>query len=116
MLPEFARAGVFVVPLRIAGGTRLKILEAAAMAKPIVSTTVGAEGLDFVHCKEILLADEPNMFAGAVADLLNDAARRQELGQAARRRVEESYSLPVLRTALRAAFAGLSEARSVHRR
>ena len=107
MRPEIARAAVCVVPLRIGSGTRLKILEAAAMAKPIVSTRVGAEGLDFVDGREIVLADEPEAFAGAVADLLGDASRRLELGQAARRRVVESYSLPVLRTALRAAFAEL---------
>jgi glycosyltransferase involved in cell wall biosynthesis len=113
---ETAQAAVCVVPLRIASATRLKILEAAAMAKPIVSTTVGAEGLSFADGREIVLADEPKAFAGAVAELLRDASRRRELGQAARRRVEECYSLPVLRTALRAAFAELSEGRLVQRR
>jgi glycosyltransferase involved in cell wall biosynthesis len=116
MRAEIAKAAVCVVPLRIGSGTRLKILEAAAMAKPVVSTRVGAEGLDFVDGKEIVLADEPKAFAGAVADLLRDASRRRELGQAARRRVEKCYSFPVLRTAVRAAFAGLSEACSAQRR
>jgi glycosyltransferase involved in cell wall biosynthesis len=107
MCAEIAKAAVSVVPLRIGSGTRLKILEAAAMAKPIVSTRVGAEGLDLVDGREIVLADEPRAFAAAVAELLRDAPRRRELGQAARRRVEECFSLPVLRTALRAAFAEL---------
>ena len=107
MRAEIAKAAVCVVPLRIGSGTRLKILEAAAMAKPIVSTRIGAEGLDFVDGREIMLADEPKAFAGAVADLLRDASRRRELGQAARRRVEERYSLPALRTAVRAALAEL---------
>jgi glycosyltransferase involved in cell wall biosynthesis len=112
---EIARAAVCVVPLRIGSGTRLKILEAAAMAKPIVSTRVGAEGLDFVDGREIVLADEPKAFVGAVVDLLRDSSRRRELGRAARRRVEECYSLPVLQTAVRAAFADLSEGGLVHR-
>lgn len=107
MRAEIAKAGVCVVPLRIGSGTRLKILEAAAMAKPIVSTRIGAEGLDFVDGEEIILADRPEAFARAVADLLRDVSRRRDLGQAARRRVEECYSFPVLRTAVRAAFAEL---------
>jgi glycosyltransferase involved in cell wall biosynthesis len=115
MRSEIAKAAVCVVPLRIGSGTRLKILEAAAMAKPIVSTRVGAEGLDFVDGREIVLADDPKAFAGAVADLLRNASRRRELGQAARRRVEIRYSLPALRAALRAAFAELSETCLVHR-
>ena len=87
MRVEIAKAAVCVVPLRIGSGTRLKILEAAAMAKPIVSTRVGAEGLDFVDGEEIILADEPKLFARAVADLLAEPARRKMLGEAARRRV-----------------------------
>ncbi len=100
MRPQIARAAVCVVPLRIGSGTRLKILEAAAVAKPVVSTTLGAEGLDFADGSEILLADEPESFASAVVDLLNDARRRRRLGAAARRRVEHSYSLPTLQSAL----------------
>ncbi len=105
---EIARATVCVVPLRIGSGTRLKILEAAAMAKPIVSTHIGAEGLDFVNGEEILLADEPRQFARAVTDLLADPARRRAMGLAARRRVEARYSFPVLRAALREALAPLT--------
>jgi len=108
MGPEIARASVCVVPLRIGSGTRLKILEAAAMAKPIVSTQVGAEGLDFVDGKEILLADEPQQFARNVADLLADPEWRRILGLAARRRVEVQYGVPALRDALREALALLA--------
>jgi len=107
MRSEIARVVVCVVPLRIGSGTRLKILEAAAMAKPIVSTRIGAEGLDFVNGEEILLADEPREFARAVAHLLADPARRRAMGLAARRRVEAQYSLPVFRRALREALAPL---------
>ena len=101
MRPVLARSAVCVVPLRIGSGTRIKILEAAAMARPVVSTTLGAEGLAFVDGEEILLADRPERFAGAVLGLLADHRRRREVGSAARKRVEESYSLPVLRSQLR---------------
>ena len=97
---EIARATVCVVPLRIGSGTRLKILEAAAMGKAVVSTTLGAEGLDFQPNREIVLADEPERFAQAAVDLLHDSTRRRELGIAARARVEASYSLPVLQRCL----------------
>jgi polysaccharide biosynthesis protein PslH len=105
--PLLARAAAFAAPLRIGSGTRIKILEAAAMAKPIVSTTLGAEGLELSDGNEILLADEPRHFARAVADLLLDPGRRRALGRAARRRVAENYSLLALRHALRGAFTEL---------
>jgi glycosyltransferase involved in cell wall biosynthesis len=89
-------AAVCLVPLRIGSGTRMKILEAAAMGKPMVSTTLGAEGLEFVDGSEILIADQPQAFAEAVAGLLSDRMRRRSLGRAARRRVEQQYSMPVL--------------------
>lgn len=107
MRAEIARAAICVVPLRIGSGTRLKILEAAAMTKPVVSTHVGAEGLDFVDGEEIVLADEPWEFARAITDLLADPARRRTMGLAARRRVETQYSLPALRSALREVLAQL---------
>jgi glycosyltransferase involved in cell wall biosynthesis len=95
-----AKAAVCLVPLRIGSGTRMKILEAAAMGKPIVSTALGAEGLEFIDGSEILIADRPHAFAEAVAGLLSDPARRRSLGRAARRRVEQQYSMPVLRESL----------------
>jgi glycosyltransferase involved in cell wall biosynthesis len=108
---EIADAAVFVVPLRIGSGTRFKILEAGAMAKPIVSTRVGAEGLDFRNGEEIVLEDDPSAFAGAVANLLGDREMRTRLGLGARQRVEEQYDFAVLRTRLADALARL-EARS----
>lgn len=98
--PEIQKAAVCVVPLRIGSGTRLKILEAAAMGKPIVSTSIGAEGLDFVNRTEILLADAPSEFAEAVFSLLTDPSKRHRLGQAARKQLEMSYSLPAMRAAV----------------
>jgi glycosyltransferase involved in cell wall biosynthesis len=95
-----ATAAVCVVPLRIGSGTRMKILEAAAMSKAIVSTKIGAEGLDLINGEEILLEDDPLAFARGVAGLLQDPSRRRTLGEAARRRIERDYSFPVLREAL----------------
>ena len=104
MRDEIAKAETCVVPLRIGSGTRLKILEAAAMGKPIVSTTLGAEGLDFVNGEEIVLADDPAKFAEAVAELLADPGARRKLGDAARNRAERGYSFAVHRSTLRKAL------------
>jgi sugar transferase (PEP-CTERM/EpsH1 system associated) len=82
--PHVARAAVNVVPIRIGGGTRLKIFEAMGMAKAIVSTTVGAEGLPVTGGQDICIADEPEAFAAAVVGLLRDDPRRQGIEQAAR--------------------------------
>jgi len=90
--PYVAEATVCVVPLRVGGGTRLKIFEALAMGKAIVSTGVGAEGLPLVPGQHYLRADEPAEFARAVVSLLRDPARREALGTAGRRLVEERYS------------------------
>ena len=89
--PYFAEATVFVVPLRIGSGTRLKILEALAMGKAIVSTSVGAEGLDLKDGEEIFIADEPTIFADAVTRLLTDASLRRRIGENGRARVEQDY-------------------------
>lgn len=90
--PHIARAAVYVVPLRIGGGTRLKIFEALAMAKAVVSTTIGAEGLPLIDGEHFLRADDPQAFACAVVSLLRDPVRRGRLGAAGRRLVEERYS------------------------
>jgi glycosyltransferase involved in cell wall biosynthesis len=73
------RAAVVVVPLRAGGGTRLKIYEAMAAAKAVVSTQVGAEGLDVDHGRNIVLADTPPAFAEAVSRLLTDGTERQHI-------------------------------------
>jgi glycosyltransferase involved in cell wall biosynthesis len=76
-------AAAVIVPLRIGGGTRLKIYEAMAAGRAVVSTTVGAEGLDVQHGEDIVLADDPNAFAGAVIQLLTDLSVRQRYEAAA---------------------------------
>jgi glycosyltransferase involved in cell wall biosynthesis len=90
--PRLARAAVVIAPLRMGGGTRLKILEAMAMGRPVVSTSLGAEGLEVEHGVELLLADTPETFAAAVGDLLADPERARRIGEAARARVEQQYS------------------------
>jgi sugar transferase (PEP-CTERM/EpsH1 system associated) len=92
--PFLARDSVCIVPLRIGGGTRLKIFEAMAMGKAVVSTTVGAEGLPVQSGENILLADTPHAFAESVLSLLRDVKQRRRLGTAARTLVEENYSWP----------------------
>lgn len=90
--PFVHRAAVFIVPLRIGSGTRLKIFEAMAMGKAIVSTTLGAEGLPVRPGHDIAIADGPREFANATIDLLRDPVRRAEIARAARELVEHSYS------------------------
>lgn len=100
MRPYLENAALCVVPLRIGSGTRLKILESAAAGKAIVSTRLGAEGLDFVDGEEIILADSPEDFSVAVVDLLQNEPKRRALAMAARKRVVERYSYTNLRQTL----------------
>lgn len=90
--PYVRDAAVYIVPLRVGGGTRLKIFEAMAMGKAVVSTTIGAEGLPVRDGENILLADERGDFAQKIVSLLRNPATRNRLGQAARRLVESEYS------------------------
>jgi glycosyltransferase involved in cell wall biosynthesis len=90
--PHVAEALVYVVPLRIGGGTRLKIFEALAMAKAVVSTTVGVEGLPLTPGHHFVQADDPVAFARAVVSLLRDPVRRRALGIAGRELVARRYS------------------------
>ena len=89
--PYIADAAVYVVPLRMGSGTRLKVLEAMAMGKAIVSTARGVAGIDLVANRDAVLADTPDAFARAVIALLRDADRRRALAQAARALAEEQY-------------------------
>lgn len=90
--PHLAAAAALVVPLRLGGGTRLKIVEGMAMGKAIVSTALGAEGIDAVPERDLLIADEPSRFASAVVRLLDDPALADRLGRSARRLAVERYS------------------------
>jgi glycosyltransferase involved in cell wall biosynthesis len=90
--PYLERAAAVVVPLRIGGGTRIKIFEAMAMGKAVVSTRIGAEGLPVSDGHDILLADEPQTLARSVVSLLEDGGLREKIGAAARERVERDHS------------------------
>jgi glycosyltransferase involved in cell wall biosynthesis len=89
--PELARAAVSVVPLRVGGGTRLKILESMAAGTPVVTTTIGCEGLAVEPGRHLLVGDTPEAFAGRVSDLLADAERRARIAREARSLVESRY-------------------------
>ncbi len=89
--PYVSDAAVYVVPLRMGSGTRLKVLEAMAMGKAIVSTFRGVEGIDVTRDRQVLIADFPAEFAGAVIALLRNPQRRHELGFAARALAETKY-------------------------
>jgi glycosyltransferase involved in cell wall biosynthesis len=114
---EYLRdAAVFVVPLRIGGGTRIKIYEGMAMGKATVSTTVGAEGLDVEHGRDILLEDTPQTFADAIVTFLQDedVRRRYEAAAAATARkydwsVIAQYFVEVLRKTINAASGAGAE-------
>lgn len=89
--PHVRDAAVYVVPMRIGGGSRLKILEALAMGIPVVSTTVGAEGLDVMDGENILIADSPVEFVRQVGNLLGNRELAARLGSAGRELVERRY-------------------------
>lgn len=90
--PYLARAEVVVVPLRIGGGTRIKIFEAMAMQRAVVSTTLGAEGLPVCSGREILLADETGAFAAGVVQMLANTQSREALAQAAYAKVNGDHT------------------------
>ena len=91
MEPELARADIAVVPLRIGSGTRVKILESFAHRIPVVSTTIGADGLDVEDGVHLLLADRPEEFARACRRLIEDQALARRLVSAAEQRYLERY-------------------------
>jgi glycosyltransferase involved in cell wall biosynthesis len=90
--PLMAEAAAMVLPLRVGGGTRIKIYEAMAMGAPVVSTTIGAEGLDVTHGRNILLADTAEAFAEETVKLWKDRPRATALANESRRHVAEKYS------------------------
>jgi glycosyltransferase involved in cell wall biosynthesis len=90
--PYAHEAEMFIVPLRIGGGSRLKILEAFALGVPVVSTTVGCEGLDATDGEQLLIADGAEAFAAAIARLSGDAGLRAALAERARRHALEHFS------------------------
>ena len=94
--PYVNESMLYIVPLRIGGGTRLKIFEALAMGKAVVSTTIGAEGLPLEDGKHFLRADGPRPFATAIVSLLRDEGRRRALGEAGQKLVREHFNWPAV--------------------
>jgi len=94
--PYIDRSSIFIVPLRVGGGSRLKILEALSMKKPVVSTSIGAEGLDVENGKDIIIADDTGSFTKAIELLFNDSQLRRTLGNAGRTLVEDKYQWKVI--------------------
>ncbi len=105
--PYLANSSVVVVPIRLGSGTRLKILDAWAMGKAIVSTRLGAEGLEALDGSNILLADEPQQFADYIVHLLRSPEARSSLGEAGRRTVESHYSWQTISQRLEAVYQSL---------
>ena len=91
-IASLAKAKAAVVPVQTGSGTRIKILEAWAAATPVVSTTIGAEGLECRDGEHLFIADEPLQFADRVSELLASPERRVELGQAGRRLCRDRYT------------------------
>jgi glycosyltransferase involved in cell wall biosynthesis len=108
VLPFYERAAVVVVPLRAGGGTRIKILEAGASRRPVVSTTIGAEGLDLVSGTHCLIADDPGEFAAHCSDLLRDDPLARRIVCAHRQFVEERYDGSVVTRHIREIVDGTS--------
>jgi glycosyltransferase involved in cell wall biosynthesis len=90
--PHIAAGQVSLIPLRVGSGTRIKAFEAMALGRPVVSTTLGVEGLDIVPGEHFLAADSSADFAAAILRLFNDPTLRERLAQAARSRLEERFS------------------------
>jgi len=110
--PLLRDAACHIVPLRVGGGTRLKILNSWAMGKPVVSTSVGCEGLEAVDGENILIRDEPAAFAGAIARVLNDPALGRRLGDAGRATVERRYGWNVVGEHMIDAYLALAHGES----
>ncbi len=108
--PFLDAAAVFVVPLRIGGGTRLKIFEAMAMGKAVVSTAIGAEGLPVEHGRQLLIADDPVRFAEAIVGLLHDVPYRRALEHAARALVVADHDWQAVAGVLEAALLRIARA------
>jgi glycosyltransferase involved in cell wall biosynthesis len=110
LAPHYADADAVIVPLRAGSGTRIKILEAFSFRKPVVSTTVGAAGLDLTNGQELLLADGPEAFADACVRLLADAALRARITNSACAWLQQHHSIDRVDAVLQSLYEPVLEA------
>jgi glycosyltransferase involved in cell wall biosynthesis len=104
---------VMIAPILSGGGMRIKILEAMAAGKAVVTTTIGAEGIDVTHGENILIADDADAFVAAIESLLRDPSRARAIGDAARTLVATRYSADALTRGLLAFYEELTERRGI---
>ncbi len=109
--PHFHQASAVIVPLRDGGGTRLKVLDALGLGMPIVSTSLGIEGIDLTPERDVLVADAPDAFAAALHRVLTDETLRRSLATNARRRAEETYSWERIAARLDGVYRGVVSGR-----
>jgi glycosyltransferase involved in cell wall biosynthesis len=114
--PYIERAAVVVVPLRLGGGTRLKVLEAMAMGRAVVSTSLGAQGLEVAPERDLFIADDAESFATRVVEVLEDPALANRLGALARQRIEAHYGWAASVKTLRRLHGEILEAKSLDAR
>ena len=115
MAPELSRSDLVLVPLRAGSGTRVKILEAWAHGVPVVSTSIGAEGLNAIDGTHLLIAESPADFAECVRRLLRDDALRSKIVNAASRLYKAQYTASVMEQRVRRVCAPCSELTQVGR-
>ena len=92
VLEYYKKSTICIVPLKAGGGTRLKILEAMALGRPVVTTSIGCEGLDVIDNKHLLIADSPDAFSEKVLSLIEDDTLRRRIIHNARELVEKDYN------------------------
>ncbi|MDH3689330.1 MAG: glycosyltransferase family 4 protein [Gammaproteobacteria bacterium] len=109
--PLYDAAHVFIAPLISGSGTKLKVIEGLAMGKALVTTSIGAEGLAVKHGEHLLIADDPQLFAEHVIELLNNGALRQVIGAQARTLAEQRYDWCAIGELQRAAYKAVLEER-----
>lgn len=105
--PYVWKSSVYIVPLRMGGGTRLKVLEALAMRKPLVTTSIGCEGIDLTHKEQALIVDEPEKFSESVVQLLKDKKLRHKLSYSGYELVRKKYAWDVIGNHLESAYSEL---------
>jgi glycosyltransferase involved in cell wall biosynthesis len=109
VVPYYSRSTACVVPLRAGGGTRLKILEAMALGRPVVSTSLGCEGLEVVDGEHLFIADSPEQIADKVVRLLADQALRERIASNARQLVVARYDWDVIADSLMRTYAAVAQ-------